>query len=110
MPEEVAAFPVNETPLTFFHLLLLLPILCVLSIEGKISPSISTLPFLSIVKTFLFLFAVPKANLTSLVSDAVFKSIFALEPNKTKLSLSIGFRALALTSKLSSICFLIELF
>ena len=71
---------------------------------------ITTFPFLSIVKTFPFCVAVPNANLISLVLDIGFKSILALEPNKTYVSLSIGFNALAFVSKLSAVCFFIELF
>ena len=70
----------------------------------------TTSPFLSIVKTFPPTVFVPNANLISLVFDPGSKSILALEPNKTKLSSSIGFKALGFASKLSVVCFLIELF
>ena len=90
--EPNVTFPIDTSPFTF-----------------KSLPT-TTFPFLSIVKTFPFCVAVPNANLTSLVLDVGFKSIFALDPNKTYVSLSIGFKALAFASKLSAVCFFMELF
>ena len=90
--EPNVTFPIETSPFTF-----------------KSLPT-TTLPLLSIVNTFPFCVDVPKANLISFVEELGSKSIFAFDPIKTKLSLSVTLDVVTEESLFTATSFFMVLF